>query len=51
MTSDQIFVTVLGLAAAVVVAWFFWFKRFKWNFWVWWFIRNKRKHWFFRLKR
>lgn len=27
MTSDQIFVTVLGLAAAVVVAWFFWFKR------------------------
>ena len=27
MTPDQIFVTVLGLAAAAGVAWFFWFKR------------------------
>lgn len=27
MTSDQILVTVVGLAAAVGVAWFFWFKR------------------------
>jgi plastocyanin domain-containing protein len=27
MTPDQIVVTVVGLAAAVGVAWFFWFKR------------------------
>ena len=27
MTPDQILVTVAGLAAAVGVAWFFWFKR------------------------
>jgi len=27
MTPDQIIVTVAGLAAAVGVAWFFWFKR------------------------
>lgn len=27
MTTDQIVVTVLGLAAALGVAWFFWFKR------------------------
>ncbi len=27
MTPDQIIVTVVGLAAAVGVAWFFWFKR------------------------
>ncbi|MFV2063588.1 MAG: cupredoxin domain-containing protein [Chloroflexota bacterium] len=27
MTLDQIIVTVTGLAAAVGVAWFFWFKR------------------------
>jgi plastocyanin domain-containing protein len=27
MTPDQILVTVVGLAAAVGVAWFFWFKR------------------------
>ena len=27
MTPDQIFVTFAGLAAAVGVAWFFWFKR------------------------
>jgi plastocyanin domain-containing protein len=27
MTLDQILVTVVGLAAAVGVAWFFWFKR------------------------
>ena len=27
MTPDQILVTVVGLAAAVFVAWFFWFKR------------------------
>lgn len=27
MTPDQILVTVIGLAAAAGVAWFFWFKR------------------------
>lgn len=27
MTPDQILVTLVGLAAAVGVAWFFWFKR------------------------
>lgn len=27
MTPDQIIVTVIGLVAAVGVAWFFWFKR------------------------
>ncbi len=27
MTPDQIVVTILGLAAAAGVAWFFWFKR------------------------
>lgn len=27
MTPDQIVVTVLGLVAAVGIAWFFWFKR------------------------
>lgn len=27
MTPDQIVVTVLGLGAAVGIAWFFWFKR------------------------
>lgn len=27
MTPDQILVTVVGLAAAIGVAWFFWFKR------------------------
>jgi len=27
MTPDQILVTIVGLAAAIGVAWFFWFKR------------------------
>ena len=27
MTADQILVTLVGVAAAVAVAWFFWFKR------------------------